>query len=78
MCEFCPAVTGGWCAVCQRFTPQSYLKPPQAVPSSSVPTLDPESKEGFPIHYKGVTVRFDRHSDALACLTAIPQAKYRG
>jgi hypothetical protein len=71
MCEFCPVV--GRCSICDSVVSVDYRTTRSAPPST--PTLSTSSDEGFPVTYRGVTVRFERHSDAMACLQAIPQAR---
>ena len=75
MCEFCPTV--GRCCVCEHVTAVDYrnlrvrdLHPPEH-------NLDPSSVEGFLVQYRDVIVRYDRHTDAIAVLSAIPSARLR-
>lgn len=66
MCEFCPR--SGRCCVCEHFSVD-------LTPSAAPVVPDPSSGEGFVVEHQGVAVRFDRHSDALACLGAFPTAR---
>jgi hypothetical protein len=65
MCEFCPRV--GRCSVCDHVTQPLKTAPPSV--------RKPGDNSGYVVDHQGVTVRFDRHSDALACLGAFPTAR---
>lgn len=72
MCEFCPTV--GRCSICEHVVSVDYSTLRRA---PVVSQLDPSSSDGFLIECRGVRVRYDRHTDALAVLNAIPSARLR-
>lgn len=64
MCEFCPII--GRCSICEHYAQPQLVGKPPAHPQ--------EDRSGYVVTHQGVAVRFNRHSDAMACLRMFPTA----